>query len=248
MHRCSLPLASIGLALAMPFFVGCTTTVYQPLAALERPIIIDTARPNFKGVAIQLECLATDSIPAASASRLCGIVSRHLENQEAMVTVVRKGDEAIAEEERPEERPEASSAQKDKSAPIRLQVRLSARRLDESKRTPWWYFPLFAFSFTAYPLVSQIVDEQRIEVRDASGFLISDTTTQSRFIQYTGVVYWGINSLNNWLFREKTEAINDANMRKQVTRDYLGTLSQTVLNASERVAVLELARKTGESR
>jgi hypothetical protein len=97
-------------------------------------------------------------------------------------------------------------------------------------------------TFTLFPVAAEYVIEQQVEVRDATGFMITTDAFQARFIRYFGAGYWATNKLLNLLARSPEYEISDQKISSAFSRDFYGNLGQTLFNAKMRLEVLRMAR------
>lgn len=220
--------ATVALRLLLPWLVlalgpGCVT-VYQPLSALQRPVIVDPQHPNFEGTRMLVRCIPNDVLPPGDAEQLCRQVGTLFRNQGAVVEseVPREGRGGRVEE------PESGKPE--------LIVDLKSRRLHENDR--FWLAFLSAATFTLVPAISEHSFSQEITVRDASGSLLASDILESRFIRYSGIGVWGVNWILDLAVRNDDEDLTGDVAKRDYSRDFYGQVSQLAFNARVRARVL----------
>jgi hypothetical protein len=223
---------------------ACVTVVYQPLSAIRQPVGIDIRKLNFDGFALDVRCQPGALLEPDDANRLCRSVSSGFERQGAIVQIdqanstVMDGNDPAEYDGNPDPVAKASAPQSD-APKIKLMVELSAKRVRHLKNS--WYGPLSFYTLTLVPLIEDVTDEQRIVVRDESGFVLADQSFQIRFIEYMGLGYMALNAAANFLFRTDEEKIIDGTADRLMTRDLHRQVSQVVMNAGARQLALKLA-------
>jgi hypothetical protein len=201
---------------------GCVT-VYQPLVSLQRPVVVDPRIPNFEGQRMLVRCIPGDYLQLDDAVQLCRNVSALFTNQGAQVEteVPRMGTSA------PEGQGEAKAD---------LIIDLKARLVHEENSGLLW--TLSALSFTLIPAITEFTFAQEIVIRDSSGFQLASDTLQGRFVRYTGVGLWAVNSVLDLLVRSDAEELTGDAPKKDFSRDFHGQLSQLAFNARMRSLVM----------
>lgn len=243
-----------GLRVAM-FVVGssclsaCLTVVYQPLSALRQPVGIDVRKANFEGMTIHLKCFSGALLQPEDADNLCRNVSEALERQSAKVQLDQPNEEDSTADDTGKSEGETPPVAKPAGAQTglpssKLIVELSAKRVRILRNG--WLGPLSFYTLTLVPQIEDFTDEQRIVVRDESGFVLADQSFQLRFIEYTGFGYLALNTIANFLFRSEEEQIVEGTADRLMTRDLHRQLSQVVMNAGTRQLALKLAKNPSE--
>jgi hypothetical protein len=217
---------------------GCVT-VYQPLATLHRPIVIDTGVANFDGMSILVNCVPTDFMDRTAADQLCQRVQTLFENQGATVQTISRVGEAAREQEE-------EAAEEGPVGPSDLTVELRARRIHEEKHPFLWVISFM--TLTMLPAMTEYTFAQDITIRDQAGFLLVTETIQARFVRYFGGGIWAANQLLDWFVREEADKLMGKAAARDFSRDYYGQLSQMVFNARMRWRVLREAERGPEPR
>ncbi|WP_152621861.1 hypothetical protein [Archangium violaceum] len=203
---------------------GCvTTTVYQPLSALQRPAIVDPQLANFEGMRLLVRCVPGDYIEASDADLLCRKVGSLFRNQGARVEtdVPRNG---------------RSSRNLQEGTPPDLVVNLSSRLLHKESSGPLW--ALTVLTLTIVPAYTEYSVAQDVTIRDSSGFLLASDSLKARFIEYFGAGVWGVNWVLDAVVRPPEEEITGDAAAKDFSRDFYAQLSQLAFNARVRADVL----------
>ena len=225
---------------------ACVTVVYQPLSAIRQPVSIDIRKLNFEGFTLDIRCQSGALLGPEDANKLCRSVSADLERQGASVRTEEVNLQVIDRNDPSENADSRQSSDKDAASQndalkSKLVVELSAKRVRYLKNS--WYGPLSFYTLTLVPLVEDVTDEQRIIVRDESGFVLADQSFQIRFIEYWGLGYVALNAAANLLFRTDEEKITEGTAGQLMTTDLHRQLSQVVMNAGARQMALKLATK-----
>jgi hypothetical protein len=203
---------------------GCvTTTVYQPLSALQRPAIVDPQLENFEGMRLLVRCIPGDYLNASDTELLCRKIGSLFRNQGARVEtdVPRNGRSSRSFQE---------GTQPD------LVVDLKSRLLHKESSAPLW--ALTVLTFTIVPAYTEYSVAQDVTIRDASGFLLASDSLKARFIEYFGAGVWGVNWVLDALVRPPEEEITGEAAARDFSRDFYAQLSQLAFNARVRSDVL----------
>jgi hypothetical protein len=222
----SSPLTALTLLLS-----GCVT-VYQPMAALQRPVVIDTKVANFEGLRLFVNCHTSDYLDRTGAQILCRKVSTLLANQGAAV----RTNIELGEDEG--ETADGVAVTKDNAD---LTIDLNARLLHIERNAILWVISVC--SLTLLPAISEYTFAQDVTIRDASGFLLASESLKARFVRHFGGGYWVLNWLLDKTVREESERLSGNAQSEEFSRDFYGQMSQMVFNARARLAVL----REGES-
>jgi hypothetical protein len=206
------------------FAQGCVT-VYQPLSALQRPVVVDPGYPNFEGTRMLVRCVPNDVLPPGDAEDLCRRVSTLFRNQGATV-----------ESEVPREGRGSTRAEEENGKP-ELIVDLKSRRLHENDRI--WLALISGLTLTLVPAISEHSFSQEVTVRDSSGSVLATDTFESRFVKYTGILVWGANWIADLAVRDdQDDMAGEQHAKNDYSRDLYGQLSQLAFNAKVRAKVL----------
>jgi hypothetical protein len=203
-------LAPIALALLSS---GCVTVVYQPLRSLHRPVVLDTDKPNFEGVRVQVNCPAGAAAKGGDA-KLCRKVQRVFANQGA-ITVLG-----------------ADPAAPKPDLVIDLQLRVLNDEVDRL------FAVLCVLSATLLPWITDTSLAEDITIRDGDGFLLASDSFQARFVRYTGFLVWAVNGLIDLIIRPDEEDLTGTSQHPLISRDFYGQLSQLAFHAHTRALVL----------
>ncbi len=216
------------LTLLVPL-VGCVT-VYQPVAALQRPVTVDPAAKNFDGVHLLVRCIPSgDGADHGESEDLCNNMNALYTNQGAKVDI-----EIPDEEGGGVTRAEGADAPTEKPDLI---IELKARRI-HSENSPILWFLCYA-SATLIPAITEATFAQEVSIRDADGFVLVNDTLQARFIRYFGLAYWAVNGLLDLIVRPKGEGLIGNNHKTDFSRDFHGQMSQLAFHATMRAKVLK---------
>jgi hypothetical protein len=201
---------------------GCVT-VYQPLVSLQRPVVVDPQIANFEGQRILVRCIPGDYLQPDDAAQLCRNVRSLFTRQGAQVEVEvpRAGVSARDEQE---------------AAKADLIIELKARLVHEEDSA--LLRTLSVLTFTLVPAITDSTFAQEVIIRDSSGFQLAADTFQGRFVRYTGVGLWAVNSALDLLVRSDAEELTGDAPKKDFSRDFHGQLSQLAFNARMRSLVM----------
>lgn len=200
---------------------GCVT-VYQPMASLQRPTVVDVREPNFEGMKLLIRCITSDDLPYGDAQQVCNNVATLFRNQGAKVLT-----------EVPQQGRASSSAGLQKPELI---LDLRSRILHEADSTI-----LRAVSILTWTLVPSMEEQsfaQDVTIRDGSGSLLSTDSLQSRFVTYRGAGVWAVNEVLDVFVRAEKDKLTGDGAKKDFSRDFYAQLSQLVFNARIRSRVL----------
>ncbi len=145
---------------------GCST-VYRPLAGLNRPVVVDIETENFKGVTLRLQCLPGDVVDEAEARTLCTKLQHLFENQGAKVTVSTSLSEAepdeLGDDDELGDEETAGSPAPNKKAGNRpqLTLRLASHLIHEDVSSYLFFDVRTGYSFA-----------QEVTLTDETGFLL----------------------------------------------------------------------------
>ncbi|MHB8876559.1 MAG: hypothetical protein ACYC8T_22925 [Myxococcaceae bacterium] len=215
--------------LAWALFSGCVT-VYQPMVGLQRPVAIEPAENNFKGLRLEINCRRGDFLWHDEAEQLCNHASKLFTSQGATVRTTTEGQSP--EDEEGEGLPGGLGGESD----IDLRVDLTPRIVHEEKNV--LTFVLMVASATLIPGVSEYTFAQDITVRDSHGFLFASDHWQARFVRYVGAAVWGVNFILDYTLRRPGDRITGDALAHDFSRDYFRQLNQLVFNAKTRWALL----------
>lgn len=209
---------------------GCVT-VYQPVAALQRPVTVDPSAKNFDGTRILVRCVPSgDGADQGESEDLCNNMSALYANQGAKVDIeipdeegagVNRGGES---DRRPDEKPD-------------LIIELRARRVHNDNSPILWI--LCYASLTLIPAITEATFAQDVSIRDSEGFILVNDTLQARFIRYFGLAFWAANGLIDLIVRPKGEGLTGNNHKRDFSRDFHGQMSQLAFHAQLRSRVLK---------
>lgn len=219
---------------------GCIT-VYQPMVGLQRPVAIDTHAANFQGMRLEVNCNRNDYLWEDEAELLCARAAKLLSNQGATVKTRVEGAGPSDEEQDEDDRVVARARAKQQQAPrdrdVDLRIDLTAREVHEERNSFMWLASIA--SFTIVPGMSEYTFAQEVTIRDGQGFLLATDTWQARFVRYFGVAVWGINFILDRTVRKASDKVTGDVAEQEFSRDFYRQLSQQVLNAKTRWALLQ---------
>jgi len=209
--------------LALLLLSGCVTTVYQPLVSLQRPVVVDPRIANFEGQRMLVRCIPGDYLQPDDAQQLCRNVRSLFTKQGAQVEVEvpRAGLSARGEQEGP--KPD-------------LIIHLKARLVHEENSALLW--TLSGLTLTLVPAITEFTFAQDVTILDSSGFQLASDTLQGRFVRYTGVGLWAVNSVLDLFVRSDEEELTGDAPKKDFSRDFHAQLSQLAFNARMRSWVM----------
>lgn len=208
--------------LALLGLCGCVT-VYQPLVAMQRPVVINPQAGNFQGLRMLVRCVPDENLKPFQADRLCRTVSTVFTNQGAQVEVeVPRGS--------------AAPARGEAMAKPELVMELKSRLLHEENSALLWVASIL--TATLVPAITDTSLSQDITIRDGDGFLLVADALQARFVRYFGLAVWAVNGLLDLLVRAPADRVTGSAINKEVSKDLYGQLSQLVLHARVRSEVL----------
>ncbi len=200
---------------------GCVT-VYQPLTALQRPVVVDPTHDNFSGQRIRVRCIPGDALDEDEAQLLCRDQRALFEAQGADVDTVVPRDGVEPE---------------DKDAkPADLTVELKARLVHKDNSPALW-----VLSFATLTLVPAVIDmtfAQDVTIRDPDGFVLVADSLQARFVTQVGAAVGLANLLMDWLVRPAPERLTTGAVRDDFSNDFHGQLSQLAFQARMRSWVM----------
>lgn len=198
-------------------------TVYQPLVSLQRPVVVDPGIANFEGQRMLVRCIPGDYLQPDDANQLCRNVRALFTNQGAQVEVEvpRAGMSARGEQGEPK---------------ADLIIDLRARLVHEESSALLGV--VSGLTFTLVPTISEFTFAQDVTIRDASGFQLASDTLQGRFVRYTGIGIWAVNSALDLLVRSEAEELTGDAPKKDFSRDFHRQLSQLAFNARMRSLVM----------
>lgn len=241
---------TLTLALLLALTTGCTT-VYHPLSGLHAPVVVDPGVGNFPDLRIVVHCVPRDLL-TKSAGALCQRVQQVFENQGAEVRTVTSANRTEADTrfevpappasktaESKASKPADPKAKKPKPPPALrpdLIVELRGRHLHE--RTHYTMWVLSFFTLTLAPGISENIFVQEVLIRDDRGNLLVSGELKGRIVRYFGLGYWVSSKLINLIARDDEEDQNDDNLKRMLSEDLYGQLSQMVFNANMRRKVL----------
>ena len=204
---------------------GClTTTVYQPLVSLQRPVIVDPQVTNFEGQRLLLRCVPGDYLGPEDSQLLCRRLRTLFTTQGAQVEV-----EAAY-------RGRASGGGEEGAARPDLIIDLRSRLLHEDNSTLLWV--LSGLTLTLVPAITEYSFSQDVTIRDSNGFLLASDNLQARFVRYTGFSVWAVNGVLDLLVRSEAEKLGGDTANRDFSRDFYGQLSQLAFNAHTRSMVM----------
>jgi hypothetical protein len=201
---------------------GCVT-VYQPLVSLQRPVVVDPRIANFEGQRMLVRCIPGDYLQPADADQLCRNVRSLFTKQGAQVEV---------------EVPRAGVSARDEQGGPKadLIIDLKARLVHEESSALLGV--VSGLTLTLVPVISEFTFAQDVTIRDSSGFQLASDTLQGRFVRYTGIGIWAVNSALDLLVRSEAEELTGDAPKKDFSRDFHGQLSQLAFNARMRSLVM----------
>jgi len=207
--------------------------VYQPVAGLQSPAVVDPSAANFVDLKLSVYCLPGDFLEPQEASALCQKVSLLFENQGAVVQTsttargLRDGDLAA----------ELGQTDAEAGGPADLVLEIRSRRLHQSNDTLWWAASLS--TLTIVPAITESTFAQDVVVRDASGFVLVSDSLQGRLVRRFGVGAWAGNAVLNKLLREEPDKVTQDSAGEALSDDLYRQLSQLVFNADVQRRVLQ---------
>ncbi len=221
--RAGAVLSTVLLAGLLAGASGCVQ-VYQPLAGLHTPAVIDPQAPNFEGMALQVRCLPGELLTDAEAASLCQKVGTLFENQGARVTTDSGFGGLLDDDE--------------VGGEADLILELRARELSSSNDLLLW--SLCIASFTVVPAVTETSFAQDVTIRDGGGALLYRESLQGRLVRRFGAGVWAGNAALN-LFRDEADKITRDSAAAQLSGDLYLQLSQLTWNARVRREMLQQA-------
>ncbi len=204
---------------------GCVT-MYQPLASLQRPVVVDPQVANFQGLRMAVRCVPGEHFSASNADYLCRRLQNLFTNQGAQVEleVLEPGSSLGGVQAGPP------------SPPPDLVVEARSRQVHYDNSKLLWAVSIC--TGTLVPAVTETTVALDLAVRGHDGALLAADTLQARFVRYMGVSVWTVNSLLNWLVRSDEEDLGDKTTRRDFSRDLYGQVSQLAFHAHMRSVVL----------
>jgi hypothetical protein len=201
---------------------GCVT-VYQPLVSLQRPVVVDPQLANFEGQRMLVRCIPSDYLQPNDALQLCRNVRALFTNQGAQV-------------ETDVPRPGLSARDEQGGPKADLIIDLKARLVHEERSALLGV--VSGLTLTLVPAISEFTFAQEVTIRDSSGFQLASDTLQGRFVRYTGIGIWAVNSALDLLVRPDEEELTGDAAKKDFSRDFHRQLSQLAFNARMRSLVM----------
>jgi hypothetical protein len=170
-----------------------------------------------------VRCIPSDYLQPADADQLCRNVRSLFTKQGAQVEVEvpRAGMAVRGEQEGP--KPD-------------LIIDLRARLVHEENRA--LVGVLSGLTLTLVPAITEFTFAQDVTIRDSSGFQLASDTLQGRFVRYTGIGIWAVNSALDLLVRSEEEELTGDAPKKDFSRDFHRQLSQLAFNARMRSWVM----------
>ena len=223
------PAAAVSVVALLAQCTGCVP-IYQPLRGLNTPLAIDWKVRNFAGTRLLVHCPPGEWPDRLSTDELCRKVGVVFENQGATVTTFTpeggvEGGIGEVSETAAETTPETD-----------LQLELRTRKIDQKHNPVMWV--LSAISLTIIPASVEYTFAQDVVIRDGTGFLLAEETYQGRMVTQFGVTIWVGNAhLNLW--RLPDDKLTEESLRKDLSDDLFGQLSQDVFNAKMQWLVLQ---------
>ncbi len=217
---------------------GCVR-VYHPMSGLHDPVVVDPSMPNFRDTQLTVRCVPGRLLNVQQSAQLCRKVALLFENQGAQVlTYVTEG--TSSEERKDDEEDLASEAAEDGRglADTKLELVIRSRETHRASHAVTWAG--FGISFGILPGVDERSFAQDLEVRDADGFLLVQSTLQGRIVRYVGASTWIGNKLLDWTVRDDSEDLTGDASNQHLSDDMYAQLSQHVFNAKMRAQVLRL--------
>lgn len=202
---------------------GCVH-VYQPVAGLNAPVVVDTGAQNFTELNLEVVCNQGELLNRQEARVLCQNTATLFRNQGAQVTTRLGRERAYTQEEQGEPRP------------IDLTVELTSREVHTFKDPVMW--TLCVLSASVVPAVSESSFALDVVVRDGTGFLLASDSLEGRIIQRTGVGVWALNKALD-VGREEKDQLSEDVAKQDLSNDLYGQLSQMVFNAQLQWEVLQ---------
>ncbi|MCB9761283.1 MAG: hypothetical protein H6739_15685 [Alphaproteobacteria bacterium] len=210
---------------------GCVH-VYQPMAGLQQPVVVDTRSPNLGDVRVTVRCFPGELLNDHEAGSLCDKVGTLFELQGAQVTVATDLRE-------PMDGPPQAAEEDDPVDWIDLIVELRARELHRSNDPIRW--AICAVTYTLVPAVTEATFTQEVVVKDGSGFLLASESMTGRLVRYFGLGAWVGNAVLNLMVRDRQDRIFPGTASEDLTNDMYRQLSQTVYNAKVQAGLLREA-------
>ena len=230
---------SLGLLWALGLGTSGCLHVYQPMAGLHSPVVVDPQQPNLQDVRLTVYCAPGELLNSEEARVLCRRVGRLFENQGASVltyTRNRRQVEQAREEEaalaaaEAEEGTDASGVSTG-TAEAATDLVLELRSRETHKATDPVSWILCAGSFTLVPAISESTFAIDVVIRDGTGFLLGQQTLQGRVVRYFGVGSWATNRIVDLLWREDEDELTGDAVNEDLSADLYRQLSQLVFNA-----------------
>ena len=213
-------------ALALCLSTGCVH-VYQPMAGLHGPVVVDPTVTNFPELRLAVVCDRGDLLSREEARVLCQHVGTLFENQGATVTTLAAG-------ERPYE--VAEEGQGSQPLLVDLEMELTSREVHSSNDPVSW--ALCILTASVVPAVTERTFALDVVIRDGHGFLLVADSLQGRIIRRGGVGVWATNALMDRLVRSEQDQLGGDSASQDLSADLYGQLSQMVFNAQMQARVL----------
>ena len=220
---------------AATLLAGCVRT-YQPLSGLHDPHVVDTRLQNFPDLVLSIHCIPSEYLNRTENTKLCRRVGTLFENQGAVVQVfinprgLRQDDDAML----PPDVDGMPVAER-----TRLVMELRGRKVHASRHPLTW--AMFWVSFSILPGVTEETFAQDVEIRDATGFLLSRDTLEGRIVNRFGAGAWAGNKLLDWTVRAPEDELTGDAINRDLSNDMYRQLSQMLFNAKVQQQVLQEA-------
>ncbi len=215
-------------ALVLLGMQGCAVTVYQPMAGLHSPVVVNPQAPNFVGTKLTVYCVQSEMLNREETRMLCRRVGRLFENQGALVETTTSGatDELSG----------GFGEQASQPVTSELVMELRSRQLHKARDSMGWTICLL--TSTLAPCVSEESFATDVTIRGADGFLLAEESFQGRIIRKVGVGPVVGNWLLDWLWRDEDEKLGPNSAQDDLSEDLYGQLSQLTYNARVQQTVL----------
>jgi hypothetical protein len=229
-------LRSLLLAAACVGSSGCATvTLYEPMSALQRPVLVHPAADNFSGTRILLRCLSNDDLPTGDADKVCRNLATTLQRQGAVCeSIVPRGQD------------DARSASLFEGAGPDLIIELDAKTEHHAD------YPLLGLvsviSLTMVPSVEEHTYKQEIVVRGRDRSVLVSDVFRARFVEYTGLLVWSLNGIADLFLRDDDNDLGGDAAKKDFSRDFYQQSAQLAFNARVRSELLGLTTPRSPSK
>jgi hypothetical protein len=203
----------------------CTVTVYQPLKALQRPVVVDVAAANFSGSRVLVRCLPNKDMSTGDADKLCRNLATLFQQQGAE-----------AESVVPRELGDGLNAFEGAGADFTIEIESKLEHADDHFATAW----VSAATFTMLPSIDEQTFAQTVVVRGRDRSVLATDAFRARFVNYTGIGVWSINWLLDFFFRSDDQDMSGDEPKKDFSRDFYAQISQLAFNAKVRSDLMGL--------